>query len=1483
MKNTLCERLLRFLAAASPIFLTTSAAMAASTALWIGNPGVTATTNWSDSANWSGAAGALGNNAIFGSTGVAGAAGTVTSAVDVNQHPATLAFTNASSQFHTVFIPSGVGLTNDGTLTVGGQAVNGYVTVVGMAGGGTLVQLGSATIGNNGSSSLDSGTTLDLSALSNFVFNSASGSLSLGSGNRSTAIMLLAASSNYITAANLNDNTASSSSSGSGNFTLGAGANVFNVGAFNIGAGRASSTVTFPAGSLGSLRVRGIGGTDNDRANLTLGNRNNGGGSGNTCTGTLNVNGNVVDMKLGNLSLGFSGSNPTGSAPGTGNLLFDSGVVDVSNIVMATSSGTTAGVQANGSITVGTNSTLGTNGVLIIGAGGLSMVNQAAASGPATGTLTVNGAMVSTSGNIRKTTTLGTANISITSGTLVLASATNTIGSVGNPIDNVTLADTHLTLPASSGTPAAVVGSLFINGSSDVINVSSVPGLGQFPLITYTALAGTLDFVAGTLPPGFQGYISNNVVGSSVDVVITNTLAKNDVWRGNVNGNWDTSTLNWISSGNPAAFQQGDLVAFDETLTGTPNVSLTTTLLPTSVLVDNSVHNYVFSGAGKISGNGSLTKQNSGTLTLAENGDDFAGGIIVNGGTLILDNANSAIGGGLTINSATVQIGNNDTLGALPGGTVGNNGTLIFKRTDNVPVSTPISGTGALTQNGSGTLTLSGANSFSGATTISNGKLALTGGGTLASSSGIVASGGTFDISALNQQVTLNALNMTNAAVTVAIGSSGTANISTLNLSVGGVANQINVTALPPIASYPVTFPVIQSGSPISGTFNFGVGTLPPATPSYAATTSLSADQTTVLLTVTAGPVGTRSAVVWSGADVPNLNTNWSDRLNWQLPGAPSFGENVFFGASGVQTISALSAPGGGSSALIFDFVNNIVDANYTISSLTYSNTGDTYHNTFIKSGDTLNMTNAGLSIGVFDSGTTATHGFVTLSGTGAAVNVSNTNGNFQVWLGDASGSQATLDMSALDKFSANVSRALVGSTINNVVNRPSGVVYLAKTNTITAGFQTTTTEAGTTTANAGIVVGDCNGNAGSPSFLYLGQNNTISTDTLGIGRQKAAGHLLFNPLYVNVAPYPTLTLQGATSSLVSLFDIGDGAGNTGTTTPFGDVNLQGGVVSISVDRINVGRASSGGTGANNSTGDLLFDAGTITVNTLNLGFQSTANVKFGTGTVGVNSNSTIGASAALVVRGSAILGNAAGGTGATTTSGTLGITNGTVFAYSIAPGTGSVSTVTLAGGKLVVTNAIGNPTAPLGTLTLAPLGTSDNSRSTLNVPVGYFSPGIMVANLNIDGLDTTTNVINIESVGPGAAVGAELPIIQYQTLTFTAGATFNIGLGTLPAGYAGYLTNDTTSSMIGLVLTSAIHPQPQITSLTQVGNALTISGTGGFANGPFHVLATADVAAPLSTWTSIGSGVFGPSGSFSFTTTIDPAKPQQFYIVQVP
>jgi autotransporter-associated beta strand protein len=1490
MNYTFRQRLLCISAAICPIFLTTPAALAASTALWVGNPGVTATTNWSDIANWSVAP--LQNDAKFGGTGSAGDINTITSVVDANQGPLSLQYTNNSqtgTSFHNTFIPAGVTLSvGNGALTIGGLVADNYRTQVKITGGGTLLVTNALTIGNNtaGTTGNDQQTLLDLSGLTNFVYNAPTSTITMGTGNRSAGDFTLAANSNSITAATWNANIASSSSSVSGVLNLGAGTNIINVNTFAISASRGSCTVNLP--SAAGLRLRGTGGTDSDRANVTVGNHNVG-GSGSQAVGSLNFNGATVDLKIGTLNLGQASGSPTGNNPGNGTLNFDAGVVDANAINMATASGV-AFSSANGTINVGAN------GTLIVGAGGISMVNLTGAVTNGSGTLNINGGTNLVSGNIRKTSVLGAATLSV-NGTLKLIGSTNVIGVAGNPIDTVNLTDSKLTLPVNNGGATIVANTFNANGSTDTINVSSLPGIGAFPtqlpVISYTAFNGNYDFVLGSLPGTYQGYLSNNTAGFSIDLVITNSQVKTDTWRGNVSGNWDTSTLNWFSGG-AVNYQQGDLVVFDDTLTGTANVNLTTTLLPQAISVNNSVFNYTFSGAGKLSGTSSISKSGTGTLTLSETGgDDFTGGIIVNGGTVILDNTNATIAGGLNIISGTAQIGNNDGKGTVPSGGITDDGLLVFNATNNFTVGTAITGGGALVQKGSGRLTLSGANLYSGSTVVSNGTLALSGAGDLSSSLQLIVNNAGLDLSALSQQRTLNGFNVTNATMTLAV-IGGVTNISASSITSGGAGNVINVSAIPPIASYPVSFGVIQSAGPIGGNFNFSIGTLPPATPAYVANVTQSPDQTTVLVTITAGPVGTRPSVVWSGADVPNLNTNWSDRLNWQLPGAPTASDNVIFNNTASVFASALSSPGGGSSALIFDNVNNIVDNNFTISSLTYTNSADSYHNTFIKTGNSLNTTN--LTVGAFDSGSGAQHEFVTVSGgANASLNVSNTAANLQVWVGSGSvgGSQATLDLSALDTFNATLSRLTVGaSAINNAVNRPSGILYLAKTNSIKTGFQTTTSEAGTTTGNSGIVVGDCNGNAGSASFIYLGQVNTISADTIGIGRQKVTSTILFNPLYANVAPYPTVTFQGFSSNQVSIFDVGDGIGNTGTTSCRGNLNLNGGIVNATVDTMNIGRASSGvsGTSSGTSSGQMFFDAGTITVNTMNIGLQPAPITKYGAGTNNVGSNSVIGASATLVVRGSLNLAfadltfAATNSTGLTSIKGLLNITNGTVRANRLVPGTNSTSMIGIYGGTLVATNPIGNASGPLGTLELAPLGTPDNSRNTLNLPVGYDSlAGLTVASLNIDGLDTTTNVINIESVGPVGATPVELPIIQYQTMTLLSGATFNIGLGTLPAGYSGYLTNDTASSMIGLVLTSAIHPQPRMTSIVQSGSNLVVSGINGFANGPFHVLASTDVTAPLSTWTSVASGVFGPTGNFTFSTPIDPAKPQQFFIVQVP
>src|SRR5262249_20712679 len=115
-----------------------------------------------------------------------------------------------------------------------------------------------------------------------------------------------------------------------------------------------------------------------------------------------------------------------------------------------------------------------------------------------------------------------------------------------------------------------------------------------------------------------------------------------------------------------------------------------------SVTVNNSALDYAFSGSGKRSGSTNLVKSGSGLVGLAETGgDNFSGGILVHGGTLILDNPGSSIAGGLTNDAGSVvQIGNNDASGALPVGGLDIEGALVYKRSDNVTLTTIVAGGG---------------------------------------------------------------------------------------------------------------------------------------------------------------------------------------------------------------------------------------------------------------------------------------------------------------------------------------------------------------------------------------------------------------------------------------------------------------------------------------------------------------------------------------------------------------------------------------------------------------------------------------------------------------------------------------------------------------------------------------------------------------------------------------------------------------------
>ena len=107
-----------------------------------------------------------------------------------------------------------------------------------------------------------------------------------------------------------------------------------------------------------------------------------------------------------------------------------------------------------------------------------------------------------------------------------------------------------------------------------------------------------------------------------------------------------------------------------------------------------------------------------------------------------------------------MQIGNGGTTGSILGN-VTDNAILAFDRSDSTSFGGNISGSGALQQNGTRTLTLSGVNSYGGGTFFNAGTLAVSSDGNLgAANGGLTFNGGTLQFLAgfaSNRNVTLNA------------------------------------------------------------------------------------------------------------------------------------------------------------------------------------------------------------------------------------------------------------------------------------------------------------------------------------------------------------------------------------------------------------------------------------------------------------------------------------------------------------------------------------------------------------------------------------------------------------------------------------------------------------------------------------------------------------------------------------------------------
>ncbi len=865
--------------------------------------------NWNDASSWDPAGiPTSADTAVFGNNGVAADNVTINNVVNVSTNVAELNYTNnVTGEWHNTQIAAGAVLTVSGATQIGATG-SGIATSVTISGPGALVANGSFTVNDSAGGSANSTMILDMSGLGSFTNDAPSTTLAVGTGTQVPATLSLASNS-FINVSVLNVETSGSKNGRAGELNLGAITNTIQANNINLSTGKGQTTKIQFLNDTGSVSIAGTGGGA-ARADMLLGNGTSGSA---VCHGQLLLAGHLANVLAGTIILGGSGGSDSGTGD-DGIVTFDHGVFDVTSILMGNTKTSSSGKSTSGTFTVGGDA--GNTGTLIVnspsgpGGGALVLGNTTTVNEAGAGTLNINqnGIAQVYCAITKANAAQNTATINITSGTLVMF--TNTIGTVTEPIDNFNVTDSTLTVPANLTAVANVI-TLVPGGTANTINISSVPLFfaypAQFPIIAYQVTGGDNNtFVAGTIPGGFQGYISNNVTTLTIDLVITNGPAlialKTINWNGTINGDWDTTTKNWITNGVQTNYFQGDYVTFDDTLAGTANVVLTTAMSPSSLTVNNSSANYVFSGTGKISGATGLSKQGSGTLVLDNSGNnDFVGAVTISGGTL--------------------QIGNSDSNGNLPAGDIQDDGALAFSRTDDVVFGNIINGTGSLNQIGSGKLTLTGVNTFSGNTIVANGTLALTSAGTISSSGLISVHDGTLDVSAItdpsvtwsslalstNGKWTLSgktasvaAFSATNSTISLAPDVNVGAAITASTLVTGGTTNYVNIQTvlnLPDSPALPIVIPLISyTSATFAGGFNFGVANLANAYITNNAANS------TIDLVLTAVPF----VVSWNGGSA--TDNLWSDAANWSgTPIAPTY-SLVFDGNARLNTTNDTAA-----------------------------------------------------------------------------------------------------------------------------------------------------------------------------------------------------------------------------------------------------------------------------------------------------------------------------------------------------------------------------------------------------------------------------------------------------------------------------------------------------------------------------------------------------------------------------------------------
>jgi autotransporter-associated beta strand protein len=481
--------------------------------------------------------------------------------------------------------------------------------------------------------------------------------------------------------------------------------------------------------------------------------------------GVIRINGSaMVNAVAVGTATGINASLATTSSSDVMSVLTNSGgavdsVVHVTGpgTVLLSGAGTYAGNWSfdSGSCQVGTNLALGAGPQASISAGGtldltpLGAVTytwtpvQLGASGTGTG-------VGSTAATIKADP----------AGVIDLTTGANGISLTIHPT-SFTGDTTHPALYVSQGTLSLANNVFTINNAS-----GSPLGVGTYTLIAQASGSITSGGGYSVAAVSGSGLAANTigliqVSGGNLSLVVQSYTAKNLTWKGgNPNNNWDNgTTANWLNGASPSIFTESDNVTFSSTGSATPTVNLVGVLAPGSVTVDTSANTYTLSGGGKIGGSTALTKISAGTLVI-QTTNDYSGNTVISNGVIQLG-GNNVIPGGTSAGQVVIQSPGtldlntfNDTVGALSGnGTVNSTsgGAPVLTIGNNNASGTfsglieNTSGTVGLTKAGTGTETISGANTYTGPTVVSGGSLRAGNINAFANST-VSVNGGTLDL-----------------------------------------------------------------------------------------------------------------------------------------------------------------------------------------------------------------------------------------------------------------------------------------------------------------------------------------------------------------------------------------------------------------------------------------------------------------------------------------------------------------------------------------------------------------------------------------------------------------------------------------------------------------------------------------------------------------------------------------------------------------